>query len=149
VVELTCNRTLLRTFELLLKIRRTGDELEIAAIGSLGRSVPSGTMAAIDRPASIVATVITPPAEPVNEPDPPIAANPIAEAAPIEANSDVQAPSSTRWDGHKELRIDTPHLDPNVARVGTTGKEKMHPALRRLQTGRESTLLNLSSIFGQ
>ena len=30
--ELTCKRTLLRMFELLLKIRRTGDELEIATI---------------------------------------------------------------------------------------------------------------------
>ena len=34
--ELTCNRTLLRMFELLLKVRRTGDELDLGTIASSG-----------------------------------------------------------------------------------------------------------------
>jgi hypothetical protein len=33
--ELTCSRTLLRMFELLLKVRRTGEELDIATIASI------------------------------------------------------------------------------------------------------------------
>jgi hypothetical protein len=145
--ELTCSRTLLRMFELLLKVRRTGDELQIATIGSLGRSVPSGNTGAIDMPASVATTVITPPAEPVREPDPPIEANPAGEMAPNEANSDVRAHSSSRSDGHKEFRIDTPHIDRKAAGIGITGTQKMHPAIRRLQAGREATLLDLSSIF--
>jgi hypothetical protein len=83
--ELTCNRTLLRMFELLLKVCRTGEELDIATIPSIGRSAPSSLIAAIDKSAPAVATVITPPVEPVNEPDPPIEANPVRENAPIEA----------------------------------------------------------------
>ena len=146
--ELTCNRTLLRMFELLLKVRRTGDELELATIASIGRSVPTGKIHAIDRPAPSVATVMTPPSAPVNEPDPPIEANPVREIAPNEAKFDVHAPSSTPLDGHKGVRIDTPHLDRNAGGLGITGKEKMHPALHRVLTGRQSTLLDLSAILG-
>jgi hypothetical protein len=145
--ELTCNRTLLRMFELLLKVRRTGDELELGTIASIARSVPSGNMVANDRPASIVTTVITPPVEPVSEPDPPIESKSDRENAPNEANSSVHALSSTHWDGHKEFRIDTPHLDRKAGGVGITGKEKIHPALQRLLSGRERTLLDLSSFF--
>jgi hypothetical protein len=145
--DLSCNRTLLRMFELLLKVRRTGEELDLGTIASIGRSVASGNMGANDRLAPAVAAVITPPAEPVKEPDPPIEANPVREGAPNEANSDVQVPSSPIRDGHKEFRIDTPHLDRKAGGFGITGKEKMHPALRRLQTGGERTFLDLSSIF--
>jgi hypothetical protein len=145
--EITCNRTLLRMFELLLKVRRTGGDLDLAAIASIGRSAPSSLIAAIDKSTPAVATVITPPVEPVNEPDPPIEANPVRENAPNEANSDVQAPRPINRDGHKGFRIDTPHLDRKTGGVGITGKEKMHPALQRLHSGRERTLLDLSSFF--
>ena len=37
--ELTCSRTSLRMFELLLKVRRTGEELDIATIASISRSI--------------------------------------------------------------------------------------------------------------
>jgi hypothetical protein len=133
--------------ELLLKVRRTGDELELGTIAPIARSVPSGNMGANDRPASIATTVMAPPPEPVNEPDPPIEANPVRENAPNEANSAVHALSSTHWDGHKEFRIDTPHLDRKAGGVGITGKEKMHLVLQRLLFGRERTLLDLSSFF--
>jgi hypothetical protein len=33
--------------------------------------------------------------------------------------------------------------------VGITGKQKMHPTLHRILTGRESTLLDLASILGK
>jgi hypothetical protein len=134
-------------FELLLKVRRTGEELDLGTIASFGRAVPSANVGANGRTAPTATSVITPPAEPVIEPDPPIEANPVRENAPNEPNSNVQALSSTRSNGHKELRIDTPHLERKVGEIGITGKEKMHPALRRLQTGRERTLLDLSSIF--
>ena len=147
--ELTCNRTLLRMFELLLKVRRTGKELDLGTIASIGRYVLSANIDAIDKPSPAAATVVTLPAERVTEPSPPIAANPDRENAPNEANSDVQAPSSTRRDGHKELRIDTPHVDRNAGGFGITGKEKMHPALHRMLTGQGSTLLDLSAIFGK
>jgi hypothetical protein len=147
--DLSCNRTLLRMFELLLKVRRTGEELDLGTIGSIGRSLPSANVGANDSVAPAVATVITPPAEPVQTPAPPIEANPVRETAPNEANSDVQALSSTLRDGHKEFRIDTPHLERKAGAIGITGNDKMHPALHRLMTGRQSTLLDLSGIFGK
>jgi hypothetical protein len=147
--DLSCNRTLLRMFELLLKVRRTGEELDLGTIASIGRLLPSGKVGANDRLAPAVATVITPPAEPVKKAVPPIEANPDRENAPNEPNSDVQAPSSTLGDSHKAFRIDTPHLERKAGEIGITGKEKMHPALHRLQTGRERTLLDLSSILGK
>jgi hypothetical protein len=147
--ELTCNRTLLRLFELLLKVRRTGEELDLRTITSFGRSLPTGTMGAIEKPRPADATVITPPAEPVRQPDPPIEANRVRELAPNESNFHAQAHSISRQDGPKDFRIDTPHLDRNAGGVGITGKEKMHPALHRVLTGRQSTLLDLSGIFGK
>jgi hypothetical protein len=144
--ELTCQRTLLRMFELLLKVRRTGEELDIATIRSLGRFNPSDNINASDKSTPAVAPVITPPAEPVNEPAAPNEANPVREIAPNEANSDVQAPSSARQNGHKELRIDTPHVDGKAGGFGITGKEAMHPALRWLLTGQGSALLDLLAI---
>jgi hypothetical protein len=41
----------------------------------------------------------------------------------------------------------SPQLDCKAGGVGITGNEKMYPPLQRLLTGRESTLLDLSSIF--
>lgn len=61
-------------FELLLKIRRTGAELEIATIG---RSVSYGIVDVVDRPGLAVATAVAPPANPVEEPGLPVEANPI------------------------------------------------------------------------
>jgi hypothetical protein len=147
--ELTCNRTLLRMFELLLKVRRTGDELEIATIGSIAHAVSTANMRANDKIAPAAVTVITPQEEADRKPAPPIEANPVREAAPNEANSRVQALSSALRDGHKELRIDTPHLDHKAAGIGKTGRETIHPALERVLRGRESTLLDLSPIFGK
>jgi hypothetical protein len=145
--ELTCNVTLLRTFDLLLKVRRTGDELDLGTIASLGRSGASGNMSANDIPRPAVATDITPPTEPAQQPEPPIEANPDRENAPNEPNSDVHTNSSAHEDGRKAFRIDTPHLEHKAGKVGITGKEKMHPAIQRLQTGGGATLLDLSLIF--
>jgi hypothetical protein len=147
--ELSANRSLLRMFELLLKVRRTGDELEIATIASFGRSVPTANMRANDKTAPAVATDITPPKEPVQQHDPQIEANLAHENAPNEPNSDVHTISSARWDGHKEFRIDTPHIGRKTGGFGITGKEKMHPAFHRLLTGPEQALLDLAPIFGK
>jgi len=136
-------------FELLLKIRRTGEELDLRKIASIARSCPADNKGANDRPAPAVTTVITPPAEPVAKPVPPIEANPARENAPNEPKSDAQASSSARQNGHKDFRIDTPHLDRTAGAIGMTGTEKMHPALRRVLTGRERTLLDMSPIFGK
>ena len=94
-------------------------------------------------------TAVTPPAEPVEQPDPPNEAKLEPENAPNEANSHVQAPSRERGDGHKEVRIDTPHVERKPVAVGITGKTKSHPALERVLRGRNSNLLNLTPIFGE
>ena len=72
------------------------------------------------------------PEEPAKEPDRPNEANLAPENAPNEANVDVQSPSNGRRDGHKEVRIDTPHVDRKPGGNGITGKEKVHSAIRRL-----------------
>jgi hypothetical protein len=64
----------------------------------------------------------------------------------VKSNINTHAPSSTNWDDRKEFRTDKPHLDRKAGGIGITGNEKMHTALQLL-TGRESTLLDLSSIF--
>jgi hypothetical protein len=51
------------------------------------------------------------------------------------SKSNVHTISSAHQDGHKEFRIDTPHLEHKAGKVGITGKEKMHPAIQRLQRG--------------
>jgi hypothetical protein len=85
----------------------------------------------------------------VKESVPPIEAKLVREHAPNEANSSVQSPSSSQQNEHREFRIDTPHFEHKVGGVGISGKEKMHPALRGLLTGRKSTLLDMSPIFGK
>jgi hypothetical protein len=143
--EVTCSRTWLRMFDLLLKARRAGEELDFVTIASLERFAPARTIGVIESPAQSV----TPAVEPVTESVPPIEAKPSRENAPNEANSSVQTPSLTRPTEHREFRIDTPHCEHKVGAVGITGKEKMHPALHELLTGRKSTLLDMTPIFGK
>ena len=52
-------------------------------------------------------------------------------------------------DGRKEFRIDRPHSALKSDGIGINGNDIMHPALRRVLTGRESTLLDLSPISGR
>ena len=156
--EITCSRTWLRLFDLLLKTRTAGEELDFDTIASIERIAPVRNIGENVTSAPAAAIVVTPTAEAAKNLDPPIEAKPsretapneanwVREIAPNEANSYVQAPSSTCRDGHKDFRIDTPHLDRNAGGFGITGKETMHPALRRVLTGRQSTLLDLSGIF--
>ena len=147
--EITCSRTWLRMFDLLLKARSAGEELDFDAIASIERIAPARNTGEKVTPASAAAIVVTSTAEAAINLDPPIEAKPSRETAPNEANASVQTPSSTRLDGHKDFRIDTPHLDRNAGGIGITGKEKMHPALHRVLTGRQSTLLDLSGIVGK
>jgi hypothetical protein len=146
--EITCSRTWLRMFDLLLKARRAGEELDFDAIASIERLAPARNVVANVSSAPTATNVVTPTAEPAKNPNPPIEANPVRETAPNEPNSDVQTISSTCLDGLKEFRIDTPHIDRNAGRSGIIGKQRMHPALHRVLTGRESTLLDMSAIFG-
>jgi hypothetical protein len=147
--EITCSRTWLRLFDLLVKTRRAGEELDFDTIASVERIAPARNVVANVSSAPTATNVVTPTAEPVNEPDPPIEANPVRENAPNEANSHVHKSSTTCRDGHKEFRVDTSHLDRKGSRLGMTGKQTIHPAIHRMQTGRESTLLDLSAIFGK
>jgi hypothetical protein len=147
--ELTCSRTWLRMFDLLLKARRSGEELDFATIASVDRFAPVRNVGAINSPAQSVTNVVTPAVEPVKEPVPPIEAKPNRENAPNEANSSVQTPSPTRPNEHREFRIDTPHCEHKGGGVGITDKEKMHSALHGLLTGRKSTLLDMTPIFGK
>jgi hypothetical protein len=146
--ELTRERTWHRVFDLLLKVRQKGGELDFATIAAIDRSVTADSTDTFDSPAPAVASVMIPPEEPATEPARPIEANLAPEKAPNEANSDVQATSSGRRDGHKDVRIDTPHVERKPGGGGITGKEKIHSGIRRLQTGQESTLMDLSPIFG-
>ena len=147
--ELTCDRAWNRAFDLFMKIRQKGAELDLATIATLRRSVPFADIDRIDRPAPTVASVIAPPAVPVEKPDLPSEAKVEIEKAPNEANSGVQEPSNELPDGHKEHRIGTPHFDRKPGGFGSNGKAKTHPALERVLGGRKSTLMNLSPIFGE
>ena len=137
-----------RLFDLLLKIRSTGGELDIATIASICRSVPTVTMDDIDEPATFVADDITPPGEAVNEPESPIKANSPGENAPSEPNLSGQEISSGHQGGRKDFRIDTPHTERRPGGIGKAAKTASHDALDRALMGRQSTLLNLSPIFG-
>jgi hypothetical protein len=147
--ELTCSRTWLRMFDLLLKARRAGEELDFVTIESVERFAPARNVGAIDSPAQSATNVVTPAVEPVKEPVPPIEAKPARENAPNEANSSAQTPSSSQQNERREFRIDSPHFEHKGGGVGITGKEKMHPALHGLLTGRKSTLLDMTPIFGK
>ncbi len=88
--EVTCSRTWLRMFDLLLKARRAGEELDFVTIASVERFAPARNVGAIDSPAQSVTNVVTPAVESVKEPVPPIEAKPSRENAPNEANFSVQ-----------------------------------------------------------
>jgi hypothetical protein len=142
-------------FDLLLKIRSTAGELDIATVASIRRSVPTVTTDAIDPLGQFVADDMTVPDEPVDEPVPPIEepvppieANLVSENAPNEPNSDVQATSPEHRDAAKEVRIDTPHVERKAGGRGITRKETNQPAFERMMRGRK-TLMNLSPIFGE
>jgi hypothetical protein len=147
--ELTCERTWLRMFDLLLKVRQKGGELDFTTIDSIRRSVPTVMMESIDQPGPTVADVIIPPDEPALEGNPPNEANLASGNAPNEAKSHVQAPSRERGDGRKDCRIDTPHIERKPSGIGNTGKEKIHPVLEPVLGGRNSNLMNLSPIVGE
>ena len=85
--EMMFERAWFRTFDLLFKIRRTGGELDLGTIDSLGRSPVFARMCAIERSAPFDPIVSMPPAEPAQEPDAPIEAKSEREKAPNEANS--------------------------------------------------------------
>ena len=146
--ELTCDRAWNRAFDLFMKIRQNGDDLDLATIATLRHFVQVDNIDSIDLPAPTVTNVAALSSEPLEQPDPPIEAKSESEKAPNEANSCVQAPSRERRDGHTEHRIDTPHLDRKPGGIGMTGKMKSHPVLDRVLGGRNSNLMNLSPIFG-
>jgi hypothetical protein len=104
-------------------------------------------MGMIDTTVPMATTAITPPAEPVEQPDPPNEAKLEPKNAPNEANSHVHAPSGDYGDAGKGVRIDAPHVERKPVGGGITGKTKSHPALERALGGRNSNLMNLSAIF--
>ena len=88
------------------------------------------------------------PDPPIEEPVPPIEANPVRENAPNEPNSHVQATSPEHRDANKVLRIDTPHVERTAGGRGITSKATNQPAFEQMMRGRK-TLMNLSPIFGE
>jgi hypothetical protein len=146
--ELTCKRAWQRAFDLLMTIRRTGEELDFATIASVGRSVPTNDTSAIDTPEPFVANVVAPPSETNDEPDPPSEANSDGEKLPNEANSNIHVNSNGRSDGHKELRIDGPQSNRKVGGGAMAGKREVHSSLQQLEAGGHSPLLNLPPQFG-
>jgi hypothetical protein len=146
--EMGTQRMWSRLFDMLLKIRSSGSELDIATIASICRSVPTVTMDEIDEPATFIADDITPSEEAVIEPQPPIEANSAGENAPNEANSRVQEISLGRQGERRDFRIDAPHTERRRGGIGRAARTASHPALERALGGRQSTLLNLSPIFG-
>ena len=107
--------------------------------------------ATIDQPAPFVADVITPPDESPSIESPirrtkPIRLAKMRRTKPIRM---FRRPVTSAGMAHKEFRIDTPHVDRKPGGIGITGKAKSHPVLERVLTGRNSTLLNLSPIFGE
>ncbi len=145
--ELTCDRAWNRAFDLFMKIRQNGAELDLATIATLRHSVHVDNIDSIDLTVPTVADVAALSSEPLEQPDLPIEAKSESEKAPYEANSHVQAPSRERRDGHTEHRIDTPHLDRKPGGIGVAAKVKSHPVLDRVLGGQNSNLMNLSSIF--
>ena len=149
--ELTCKRTWHRIFDLLLKTRQKGEELDIATIASIRRSDPTVTTDVIHEWGQFVADEMTLPDEPdppIEEPVSPIEANPVSENAPNEPNSYVQATSPEHRDAAKEVRTDTPHVERTAGGRGITSKATKQPAFERMMRGRK-TLMNLSPIFGE
>ncbi len=118
--EITCSRTWLRMFELLLKTRSAGEELDFDAIASIERIAPARNTGENVSSAPAVANVVTPTAwNSAKNLDPPIKSQSGSRNAPNEANRvrEIGAersqflmfklPSSTCRDGHKDFRIDT------------------------------------------
>ena len=147
--ELTCKRAWQRTFELLLKIRQTGAELDLSMIPSIGPPLSLAMSAEIELPEPPVTNGVIAPDEPVAQPEPPNEANSASENAPNEPNSGAQTPTSERADGLKDLRIDAPHTDHKPGGIGKGGKVTGHSALDEVLGGRKSTLMNLGPIFGE
>jgi hypothetical protein len=133
--EATCDHAWNRAFDSLMTMRRTGGELDRATAAKLGCSVPFDNIDSIDRPASTLADVVTPRAEPIKQPDLPIEPKSATAKVPNEPNSHGQAPSTESQVGHKDARIDLWYADHNPGGVGTTAKPKLHPALHRLHIG--------------
>jgi hypothetical protein len=149
-----------RMFNTLLKIREKAEELDIATIESLRRSVPTFVRAPIDEPGQAIADVANAPAEGAPQPAAPSEANAApakapnepnsaAAKAPNEPNSPAQAPSGKVGGGIKELRIDTPHRDHTTGAIGTGGRKPIDHDIDRVLGNRNRPLLDLSPILGK
>jgi hypothetical protein len=147
--ELTCERAWHRTFDLLMRVRRDGTDLEFATIMSLRRSVPVAVAEPVAPLAPPVAEVRTPPAEPVKTPDPPAESSSPREKLPNEPNSHVHASSRARRDEPQSVRIDAPQSDRQGVLVGKSGAKRVPHTLLGLETKQQSPLLNLPPNFGE
>jgi hypothetical protein len=147
--ELTCRRDWQRTFALLLKIRETGAELDIATISAMRQSLPRTSFGTIERSITDEMNGVTSASEPATVPEAPSEANLARRSAPSQANSRHEAPMSERGDSGREFRIDTPHREHKPGGIGRTGTEGRHPVLERVIGGGNATLMDLSPIFGE
>ena len=144
--ELTCKRAWQRTFELLLKIRQTGAELDLSVIPSIGRSLSLAISGRNRSPRTARRkrrdrTRASPSSSPIRRAKP-IRHAKMRRTKPI---SMFRRPRSERPDGHKDFRIDAPHSDHKPGGIGKGGKVTGHSVLDRVLGGRKSTLMNLSA----
>ena len=124
-------------------------KLDLETIDSFRRGAGFGSVRAIERSAPIAPKVSIPPAEPTKQPAAPNEAKSEAVNAPNEANSHVQAPSPVHHDWHKDIRIDTPHLDRKPSGTGIAGNPTGHPIIDRVLRGQKATLLDVTPILGK
>jgi hypothetical protein len=158
--ELTCKRTWLRMFDMLLKIRQSGSELDLATVHALSRSVPTVTALKTNPAVSADSLGMVPTEEPVDSADLPSEPNSGEERAPSEPNSGGEkAPSEPNLageairgagsGGRRELRTDAPHLELKPGAIGITGNGSHLPAFKGVLSGRKQPFLDLTPIFGE
>ena len=146
--ELTCKRAWYRMFDLLLKMRAAGSELDFATIPSMNRSAPAFRPGAIDTPALTARKVTTQHSGPAHVPGSKSEPKPAVEKAPNEPNSFARKPQQNGSDGQKAFRVDPPKTQRLAGGRLTAGRLGPHPAYDRLDLGGHAPLLNLAPIFG-
>jgi hypothetical protein len=158
--ELTCKRTWLRMFDMLLKIRQSGSELDLATVHAISRSIPTVNAIKTNPAVSPDSLGMATTEEPVDSADLPSEPNSSDEKAPSEPNSGGEkAPSEPNSvgeairaagsGGRREQRADAPHLELKPGAIGFAGNGSHLPAFKGVLSGRKQPFLDLTPIFGE
>jgi hypothetical protein len=147
-------------FDMLLKIRQSGSELDLATVHAISRSVPTVTALKTNPAVSPDSLGMVPTEEPAHAADlpsepnsseekAPSEPNSVGEKAPSEPNSVGEAIRGAGSGGRRELRADAPHLELEPGAIGFTGNGAHSPAFKGVLSGRKQPFLDLTPIFGQ